>query len=149
MGLKLHVLTRPPPPHCPITPGRATGTQDTRGTRRHEQLYQIRKPVPLLMIALVMKPFRVWENPRRWTFVRSKVGMFLTWDLGTCTAQHLGTHLGFRKSLSGNTEIQAAYQSCFLLCLLLWVFHFSVNHRQSLKLMAGWKSLARFANTRL
>lgn len=149
MGLKLHVLTCPPPPHCPITPGRATGTQDTRGTRRHEQLYQIRKPVPLLMIALVMKPFRVWENPRRWTFVRSKVGMFLTWDLGTCTAQHLGTHLGFRKSLSGNTEIQAAYQSCFLLCLLLWVFHFSVNHRQSLKLMAGWKSLARFANTRL
>lgn len=44
-------------------------------------------------------------------FVLSKMSTFLTWDLGTWIAQHLGTHLGFKKSLSGNTEIQAAYQS--------------------------------------
>jgi len=81
-------------------------------------------------------------------FVLSKIRTFLTWDLGTWTAQHLGTHVGFRKSVSGNAKIQAAYHSCCLLCLLLWVFRLSVSHRQSPKLMAGWKSLERSANIR-
>lgn len=141
MSLKLHVLTFP------------TVTSD--GHTRHVRSKAAYSAVPDQKtntspdtITIVMKPLGVWENPRRWIFVLSKIGTFLTQDLDTLTAQHLLTHLEFRKPLLGNTEIQAAYQNCFLPCLLLWVFHLSVSHRQSLKFMAGWKCLVRFSNSR-
>lgn len=116
------------PPHHPVTAEQVMSTWDTR-------IKAAPTAIPVQK-ASVSPHYHAYDvdleglgKSKENNFVLSKMGTFLTWELGTWTAQHLGTHLGFKKSLSGNTKIQTAYQSCFLLCPLLWVFSpFSESH---------------------
>lgn len=118
------------------------GTRDMQGAGQHLPTCQ-EEGQHLSSLSHYEVP-EVFGKNKEEVFVLSKISTFLTCNLGTQTAQHLGTPLGCRKSLSGNTEIQVAHQSCFPPCLLIQVFHLSGNHRQILKLMVGLKSLMRF-----
>lgn len=83
----------------PIPPGWMMGTQDTWGARKDVLSCQTRKPVPLLVGTLEMKPLMFWENPRRRIVVSFQVKHVFTWDLGTWAKTSCSR---FTKYVSGN-----------------------------------------------